>query len=55
MTPELAHLTLKLLERVPLKGVEVPAFNAATEALKGLAAPKPRRKKELPKPIATVS
>lgn len=39
MTPEMAQLILQFMQRVELKGAEVPAFNQAVAALADEAKP----------------
>jgi hypothetical protein len=42
MTPELARVALQLLDRAPLKGSEVPAFQAVQNALIAILTPIPK-------------
>jgi hypothetical protein len=41
MTPELARIALAFLERADLKGGEIQAFVAVTNALREIATPRP--------------
>jgi hypothetical protein len=42
LTPELARLALAFLERTDLKGAEIQAYMAVTNALRAIAFPSPR-------------